>query len=576
MRYPFRRPSLRASLAMLAATAAGLVALDAIVASARAAQPDQAAATIRYFPDLQSRGFATPTVPVTSTPMIPLAASAPAGADGIEGWGFSTIDYQNLSADVVSVETKLGLRQRGNVTLRRTLAGLAGTSLPIGDEPSMIEGFWSGRYEADDAVAGIARTTWPLSATVAYEAIAPARQWLMPLIIRGLDEHYSIYYVQNAYTDTVTVTYQWFDPDTGGIESEWADELAPGEVVNMDAIEFSTPLSNLPGNVRGGFIGGLRVLSTAPVAVMVYNNEAFDGGVSAYVARPRAEAATSHALPVVRSNYLGDSLIAVANGGDQSVDVTITYRGDPASPWGADASTSDRFTIGPRGAKMLDLSGRGWSTAGASQVSRGSGTNTGFVGSAMVTATGAVAVTVLETAVYPAAVRASASYNGFTPAELGSAFAVPALRHVPGGRTTRVVFQNPGDAAVSVETVLFDAGAEVRRETTVVPAGSARSFATSGDVTATLSARIVASSPIAALVYETPWDSPAEWGPSGDLGYDTAAYAAPRASGPDFPTPRPPTITPTPTPDPTGTPVALPPSPTPETAGRIYFPSAER
>lgn len=559
-----RMPHARAALAALAlATAAPLLLAAFERPEARAVRLAQAPA-IRYFPDVQNNGYTTATIPSD------LAGAARFGAAGIEGWGFSTLDFQNLSADPARVATRLALRERGSVTLRRTLAGLAGQSLPVAREPSMLDGFWHGEMETDAEVAGLVRTTWPLSATSVYEGIAPARQWLLPLIVRGLDEHYSIYFVQNASEEVATVTYQWFDPDTGGIESEWADELQPGEVVNLDAIEFATPLSRLPDVVEGGFIGGLRVNATQPVAVMVYNNEAFAGGVSAYVGRPRPDAATTHALPVVRSNYLGDSLIAVANATDQAVEVTVAYRGDPSSPVAADAAIEDAFTVGPRGTKVLDLSGRGWGTAGATRLGRGGGLNTGFVGSAMVTATGPVAVTVLETAVYPSAVRASASYNGFTPAELGSAFAVPALRHVPGGRTTRVVFHNPGDVAVSVEAVLLDGEREVHRETTTVPAGTARSIGTSGDVSATLSARFVASAPIAALVYETPWESPADWGLAGDAGYDTAAYAAPKASGATFPTPRPPTITPTPTPTPT-----VPPTRAPAPDG-VFIPFANR
>lgn len=574
----------RIILATLGVTAAALLLLDVLAAApVGAARPAQATSGTRFLPDLQSKGYTTATIPSAADVAPSHGIDGVARIDGIEGWGYSTIDLQNLTPDVSHVAVALMLRERGGVTLRRTLAGLAGGSIALGHEQSMLEGFWHGSFQSDSEAVALVRTTWPLSATSVYEGIAPSKEWLLPLIIRGLDEQYSIYFVQNASDKVATVTYQWFDPDTGGIESEWADEVGPGEVVNLDALEFATPLSRLPANKGSGFIGGIRIRSNQDVAVMVYNNEAFAGGVSAYVARPRGEAAISHALPVIRSNYLGDSLIAVANAGDEKVDVTITYRGDPASPSGADATIVDTFSVGPRGAKNVDLSGRGWSTAPATHVGRGGGANTGFMGSAIVTSSGPIAVTVLETAIYPAAVRASASYNGFTPAELGSAFAVPALRHVPGGRTTRLVFQNPGATAVSVETTLFDGATEVRRETTVVPAGSAGSIATAGDVTATLSARIVASGPIAALVYESPWDAPSEWGPSGDLGYDTAAYAAPRASGAEFPTPRPPTITPTPmssstpspTPSPTldpmatGTPISDPQTP-------LYVPFASR
>lgn len=638
--------STRFPLYLAVFTLAGLVLLAASLASRAAREPQAALAQpeappLLFMPDVQSRGQATatytpsPTPTVTPTPTqtpIPTdgpsptpmptpgrpindegasrqgtrgadaaasaagarraAAAAPARAAralGIEGWGFSTIDLQNLSDTEASCRLDLRLRGRAGREIRADLVGLGARSVELETLQGMQEGFYHGLLETDLPAAAVVRTTWPLTATSAYQAFLPSEELLLPLLARDVDGHYGIYYLQNADEERELneVTFQYFDGRTGGLEAEWVHLLETGDVIDVDALEFDSPLVGLPSNVGAtGFLGALRIRAQGPVAMMAYGNEAFEGGVSAYRARGLDETSVRHVLPLLRNGADGRTVIALASAQDQATNVTLSYREHAE---GGGARFEQQLQLAPRGSAFVGLGDATWSTVPAAPVPEG------FVGSAFVSADLPITVMAMERGKVRGRSWANAAYNGFTPEDMGTAFAAPALRYEPGALKT-YLYLTAGDAqAVQVDlTWIREDGA--REEVSLqVPAGETRALAPAATGEEQVAALLRADGPLAALVYESPFfdgagalaehrDSAASWAPRLEAApVDPVATATP--GGPErTPTPtatatQPAPETETPRVPATGTPPT--PVPTPEgteqtPASVIHLPFASR
>ena len=170
----------------------------------------------------------------------------------------------------------------------------------------------------------------------------------------------------------------------------------------------------------GGWLGHAWFQSGQPIAVLAYGDELEALGSSAYLARPISAAATTQYLPLVRANYRGDSLIAIANATMKAVDVTVVYHGAAFSPGGAGQSFHQEFKIAPRGAAFLDLSTRGRGTRPSPELPRGAGADQGFVGSATISATGPVLAVAQDEQLLAGKVDSVAAYNAFGPDDLGT------------------------------------------------------------------------------------------------------------------------------------------------------------
>lgn len=628
--------STRFSLYLAVFTLAGLVLLAASLAPRTARGPHAALAQadappVLYMPDVQSRGQATatytpsPTPTVTPTPTDgpsptpfptpgltlregaearsgareagavpkaraaqPRAAAAPARAAralGIEGWGFSTIDFQNLSDTRASCRLDLRLRGRAGREIRADLAGLGARSVELETLQGMTEGFYHGLLESDLPASAVVRTTWPLTATSAYRAFQPSEELLLPMLAREVDGHYGIYYLQNADEDREVneVTLQYFNAETGGLEAEWVHLLEPGDVIDVDALEFDSPLVGLPSNVGAtGFLGALRIRAQGPVAMMAYGNEAFEGGVSAYRARGLDEAHARHVLPLLRKGADGRSVIALASAQDQAVNVTLSYREHAE---GGGARFEQQLQLAPRGAAFVGLGDATWSTAQMAPVPEG------FVGSAFVSADRPITVMAMERSEIRGRSWANAAYNGFTPEDMGTAFAAPALRYEPGALKTYLYLTAGDGQAVQVDLAWIREDG-TREETSVqVPAGETRALAPAVTGEEQVAALLRADGPLAALVYESPFfdgagalaehrDSAASWAPRLEAAPVDPVETPTPGGADETPTPtatNPAPETETPRVPATGT----PPTPTPEgteqaPASVIHLPFASR
>ncbi len=567
-------------LALRLAAAIGLTLALALAVAPVAPAPARAqdGAHDLYAPDLRSAGPTTASLPAALAEPVrrrfgPRRAAAPGS---ISDFGYSAIDLANLGSGALSLKLELSQRGRNARSFTRQLPGGGALTFRLADESTVSDGVWHAAVRAPGATGAVVRSGWVLSgtSTSAYEGLRPATKQLVPLFVRGVNGLYSDYTVMNVDTtrETNAVTFQAFAPDSGELLAEWEERLAPGDVISLDAIEFGTAVSDLVANRPGdGWVGGLRIESPAPVAVLVYQNEANEGGVAALGARPFSAAATTQHLPLVRGNFLGSSAIAVQNRESRKAEVTITFRGAPDSPKHRGQTVTQSFSIGPYGMHVVDL-GRGGDLGDVAPttVDRGSGTNTGFHGSAVVTSDQPVVAAVLETSGQPDRTRTSAAYNAFTAADLGQHFVVPAVRSRAGERVTRLYVQAPG-AAAQVTVQVIAPGGRVTSLESSVPAGEMRVVALGDDANGGR-ALVQSDQPVAVLVYETPFGAVGDW-VDADV-FDTVAYAAPRTSG-ALPT-TPPTASPTSGPGSPSPTAGTPPVGASPTATRAATPTPDR
>lgn len=521
--------ALRLAAALVVAAALGLgAAPDARPARAQVGAHDL------FVPDLRSAGPTTASLPAAlAQPVRRRFDARRAAAPGsISDFGYSAIDLANLGSGAVSLKLELSQRGRNPRSFTRALPDGGALTFRLAAEDTVSDGVWHATVRAPAATGAVVRSGWVLSgtSTAVYEGLRPATKQLVPLFVRGVDGLYSDYTVMNADTERETnaVTFQAFAPDSGELLAEWEERMAPGDVINLDAIEFGTAVSDLVANrPNDGWVGGLRIESPAPVAVLVYQNEANEGGVAAFGARPFSAAATTHYLPLVRRNYLGNSVVAVQNREGRKADVTITYRGAADSPKHRGQTVSQSFAIGPYGMHVVSLNGGDLGDVPPPAIDAGGGVNAGFYGSALVTSNQPIVAAVMETSGQPDRTRTSAAYHAFTAADLGQHFVVPAVRSKAGQRVTQF-FVQAADAAAQVSIQIGGPGGRTIALEGSVPAGEMRVFKPNEDVDAAR-AVITSDQPVAVLVYETPFGTVGDY-VDGDV-FDTAAFAAPRAAG---------------------------------------------
>jgi len=515
---------------------------------ARPLEPAQAN-LVHLLPDLHSRGYTT-------------LALRSASLAGMEGFGYSAIDLQNQSDQPNNVELRMVMAYEEDVVLTRRLESQMAKTVKLKSEKALTLGRYSAVIAGSGPVGVIARSEWPSGAAAAYEAPQPAKQLILPLIARQVYSHTTIFHLQNASdsTDLNSVELEIFDNESGAPMVSITTELEPRSVVAYDTFVNAVLFGGMPVTAGGAAVGTLRAKADRPVTIMAYGDEMSGGGTSAYVARPVVVASKTQYLPVVRANYLGDSLIAIANASmSKDVEVSITYLGHRfGSGAGQGQQFVQQFRIGARGSALIDLADLGRGTKGMPGVPRGGGRNRGFFGSAVIQASGPVLAVVQEEVRAGNVVHANAAYNAFGPNDLAMVSAVPRVHNVVSGRKTQLVLMNPGPVAADVGLTFRDTGNRPLVSTRVaIPA--VESVILPGDKAALMGQlpeesqlEVASNQPLAVLVYETTLTEPRDWG---RWGLDTSAYpAVPLSFGPTSTPGGPPTATPTKTKVPTATP----------------------
>jgi len=561
------------------------VLLAALIAPPRAAVATLGQSTSTYYLPNAQRGADR------------LLGAVPAAdrRDAIVGFGETTIEVRNFTAQAANLDlTFKQVEQVSNV--RRRLPARAADAILLKDEPAVGLGNHSVRIASDAPLAVAARTTWEGGASVAYEAAEAANELVLPLAARNVLSHTTNFYVQNTSTDDedVTATVEIYSDENGSLLKQIDVRLGPLGSVEYD-LYFDVPFfGDLPVNAADGFLGAIRLRSEAPLVALAYGDELAGGGAAAYPARPLAKAHRIQYLPLVRANYLGDSLIGITSRENAPITVVVTYHGAPDSPSGANQTFTQTIQLTARGSAYIDLSGRGRGTRPAPALPRGSGTNRGFYGGAVIEAGGRILATVLESAIDDATVRTSAAYHAYSPGDLGTRFGVARIQGT-GGIKTLLVAQNPGTDPVTINPTYDEGGRPFSGASLVVPPGEMRVIPPDSRA-AGKSVSLAADGALAMLAYDTGVAAPADWG---RWGVDTTAYWPARSpdgiptTGAEPPTwtpvpstatrTRTPSATPSPTatsvvtPTPTASPTATRPTPTVADPDRkIYLPSGYR
>jgi hypothetical protein len=485
---------------------------------------------------------------------------------GMVSYGESTVELQNLARRRAPVTMDLhSMDLFDDVSLPVALGSLESTAVALRNVSAVTFSNYAALIWSGEPLGIVARASWEGGAMAAYEAAPVAKELIVPLFAVNAYSHTSLLQLTNTSpTEYDDVRLEIYDTDGHEVHG-WTVRLEAGASGRLDPA-YEAEFRMLPVNVGGGFLGAVRLLCDEDTAAMVYGDEPLGRGVSAYVARPPEAADVVQYLPLVRANLGGDSLIALTNIAQAAIDVTITYLGAPNSPSGAGQTYQQTFTVDPRHFEFVDLDAdRRRGSVSPPGVPRGSGRGRGFFGSATVRATGPILATSLEqdareiepTGVYT--VLTSAAYNAFGTADLSRDWIVPRAFTGQGGRTTDVVFMNPGTVPVTVRVEWGRLGAAMRGSSgpiTVAPGQIGAVTVAPGEGGDPVQAVVRASSPVAALVYDL------------GAGIDLSAYwPVPAPDGlidnvPTSATPR--TATPTPT-VPTATPTRPVPSVTPTT-----------
>jgi hypothetical protein len=213
--------------------------------------------------------------------------------------------------------------------------------------------------------------------------------------------HTTVFFAQNADTTQPRniVNVRLYDPVDATILVETETRIPAGATElwsTADDDKIFGPDVVGSNTATDGWLGSVWFQAEQPISVLAYGDETTAAGSSAYIARAVADADTLQYLPLVRANYLGDSLIAVANATAGKVSATIEYQGATFSPRGARQTYTQSFDIEARGSAFVDLSGRKRGTRPSPDLPRGSGNNAGFIGSATIRSSGPVLAVVQD------------------------------------------------------------------------------------------------------------------------------------------------------------------------------------
>ncbi|MCB0215295.1 MAG: hypothetical protein H6648_05305 [Caldilineae bacterium] len=535
-----------------------LLGLALAPASGSRAAPDdlttrQAGTTAGYLPDLQ--------VPDGQAGLASLARGAV--PDGMEGFGSSDIELVNLGDAENAVDLTLQQFDTADQRFERTLAPSGHSWFQLAGQLGL--GRFGAIVRAAAPIGIVARTEWPNGALTAYEAPAVGRELILPMMMRGVGGHASIFNVYNSYgvpDSSTELTIEVFDPSSGAFLVDMTDALEPESVYIYDSTVMPR-FRTLPTDRLGGFIGPVRFGARNPVAVMAYGDETTGEGVSAYLARPVEAASTLQLLPALRAKAQGSSLVAIANvSRNDPVEVELDYRGVAPGDGGRAVGYRQSFQIRGSGAAYLDLADRGRGNVAPPAELLGPA---GFFGNLTVRASGPVLAMAQEELIFRGHLFAASAYNAFGADEVGVRFEVPRVLDAASGRSTQLLVMNPGPVAAELELGYrredggFHLDAAWRAS---VPPGETRVLPVSERAPAGSQLSLESSQPVAVLVQDTPFRAEGYWD---TWRLDTSLYPALLRQAAAIPTPDPNPTQPT---EPTGQPTTRPtvdpgPRPTP-------------
>jgi len=359
---------------------------------------------------------------------------------GIVGAGSTGVQVQNLDGAAATDITMDLYPQSGAAPVSLTKNATAGGSVNfyLPSEGSVADGAYAAVISAVKPIAAIARTEWPsVGGAATYGNVPPATNVLVPLATKGYYGQTSQFSVQNTdVSGNATITIKVYQTGQSTPTVQFTDSLVRGTSKTYD-LGTGSQFTALPS----GFLGSITVTGDKALAVQSFVD--FAGGskaVYAFSGLDAASAANKLFAPLVRRAFAGATTgISIVNPNATAVNVTLTFKHNPASPDAGDYT------------QTLSIAGN--SSAVAYQ---GTGPMpAGWLGSAVLDATGPIVAMVND-----ATTGTSAAYNAPAAGDAGKIVSVPLVRNKQTSFqfTTGVQVMNVGTGTASVSITYKSSG----------------------------------------------------------------------------------------------------------------------
>ena len=383
---------------------------------------------------------------------------------GIVGAGSTGVQVQNLDGAAATDITMDLYPQSGAAPISLTKNAAAGGSVNfyLPSEGSVADGAYAAVVSAIKPIAAIARTEWPsVGGAATYGNVPPATNVLLPLAAKAYYGQTSQFSVQNTdVSGNATIQIKAYQTGQSTPAVQFTDSLVRGTSKTYD-LGTSSQFSVLPNN----FLGSIVVTGDKALAVQSFVD--FTGGskaVYAFSGLDAASASNKLFAPLVRRAFAGATTgISIVNPNATAVNVTLTYKHNPASADSGDYS------------ETISIAGN--SSAVAYQ---GVGPMpAGWLGSAVLDATGPIVAMVND-----AGAGTSAAYNAPSAADAGKVISVPLVRNKQTSYqlTTGVQIMNVGSATATVSISYKSSGGTSYgpETTTILQYGSATFYQPAG------------------------------------------------------------------------------------------------
>ncbi len=267
-----------------------------------------------------------PTPRPTGTP-VPGGSYTLPGQSGIQFTNLSETDAADVSVSFTNQTTGASL-----TVSRPGIAPGASASVYLPAEANMPNGVFAARVSANQPVSVLANNTWNLTGhSVIYNALEPATDVLVPMLLKGFAGQTSALSIQNTAASATTAELQLMRQNETDPLAILSLPLGPGGATSF-SLGAHPQLAGLPDNA---ILWG-RVTADQPLAVLMTQTN-MSSGTYSLAGQAAASAGMSWYVPMVFKDYWIDPAnhvagqlgtgITVLNPGPSTVGVKVTYQG---------------------------------------------------------------------------------------------------------------------------------------------------------------------------------------------------------------------------------------------------------
>lgn len=395
--------------------------------------------------------------------LVPMAAFAEEpGSDlsGMSGTAATGINLQNVSSTATNATVKLIPQSGGSeITIaEKAVPALSAINYYMPDydgtnqSPNVPSGTYSLVATADQPLEAIVRTDYSdTKAAGIYSSVTPGSDVIVPLIMNNWNGQTSHFTVQNANsTSAATVDIELFGPGkTDAYASDTGVSLAAGasKTYKLGEAPFN-PENNgeavSPGSGIEGFLGFIQVTATSSsasqdIVVQSFIDIGNAGALGAFSGVAADSAKTELYIPLIRSNFFGDTGIQLVNPNATAASgVKITFYTDKATsdlvvPGNGYADSYEQTVdVDANGSLAIFQGFAGTSRTaglpGGSQTGPAN-TNDGWIGVAKVVSPQPLLAVVNDSTLNASwGVDKQSTYNAATSDDAGTKFALPLVR----------------------------------------------------------------------------------------------------------------------------------------------------